>query len=258
MRENALRTIWSRGDCVLNGWLAIPNSFSAEIMANLPWDSVCIDMQHGLIGYETAVLMLQAISTTKTTPVVRVPWNDPAIIMKCLDAGAYGVICPMINTRSDAESFVQACRYPPAGYRSSGPVRAAIYGGSDYRAKANETIVTFAMIETAQALSNLDEILSTPSLDAVYIGPSDLGISLGVGGGLVPKSPEVIKAINDILAACKRHQVKAGIHCGSADNAKAMIAKGFDFVAVLNDVRFLTQAAENMIAEIRTRTAIAG
>jgi 4-hydroxy-2-oxoheptanedioate aldolase len=257
MRESALRTIWSRGNCVLSGWLAIPNSFSAEIMANLGWDSLCIDMQHGMTGYETAIPMLQAISTTNVTPIVRVPWNDPAVIMKCLDAGAYGVICPMINTRSDAERFVQACHYPPAGYRSSGPIRAAIYGGKDYRKKANETVVTFAMIETAQAVSNLDDILSTPGLDAVYIGPVDLALSLGVDGGLVPTSPEVVKAIDGILVGCKRHQIKAGIHCGSANNAKAMMAKGFDFVAVLNDAKLLTEAASSLIAAIRTDAAAA-
>jgi 4-hydroxy-2-oxoheptanedioate aldolase len=257
MKESAIKTIWNRGNCVLNGWLSMANSFSAEVMANLGWDSLCIDIQHGMMGYETAVLMLQAISTTKVTPIVRVPWNDPAIIMKCLDAGAYGVICPMINTREDAEHFVQACHYPPLGYRSSGPTRAAIYGGKDYRSKANETIVTFAMIETAQALSNLDDILSTPGLDAVYIGPSDLALSLGVSGGLVPTSSAVINAIDKILTACKRHQIRAGVHCGSADNAKDMMAKGFDFVTVLTDLMILSEATASLIAAVKTGTAAA-
>lgn len=257
MRENAIRTMWSRGNCVVNGWLAIPNSFSAEIMANLGWDSLCIDIQHGLMGYETAVLMLQAISTTNITPIVRVPWNDPAIIMKCLDAGAYGVICPMVNTRAEAERFVQACHYPPAGYRSSGPIRASIYGGKDYHAKANETVVTFAMIETAQALSNLDDILSTPGLDAIYIGPNDLALSLGVSGGLVPTSPEVVKAISEILGACKKRHIKAGIHCGSVDNVIEMRSKGFDFVSILSDADILSQAVETLVSAIRTRTAAA-
>lgn len=144
MRENTIKTIWNRGDCVLNGWLSIPNSFTAEMMANAGWDSICIDTQHGLIGYETAVHMLQAISTTPVTPIIRVVWNEPGTIMKWLDAGAYGIVCPMVNTRADAERFVEACRYPPAGYRSSGPIRAAIYGGKDHREKANETVVTFA------------------------------------------------------------------------------------------------------------------
>ena len=115
--------------------------------------------------------MLQGICTTEVTPIARVPWNDPALIMKMLDAGAYGIICPMINTRAEAERFVGACRYAPVGYRSSGPIRAALWAGDDYHAKANDTVLTFAMIETAEAVRNLDEILTTPGLDAVYIGP---------------------------------------------------------------------------------------
>ena len=255
MRENAIKTIWNRGDCVLNGWLSIPNSFTAEIMATSGFDSICIDIQHGLMGYETAVHMLQGISTTSVTPIIRVPWNDPAIIMKSLDAGAYGIVCPMVNTRPDAERFVQACRYPPAGYRSSGPIRAAIYGGKDYRTKANETIVTFAMIETAEAIANLNDILATPTLDAVYVGPSDLALSLGVSGGLVPSSPEVVKAIEVILAACKKQGIKAGIHCGSVDNAMEMKTKGFDFVTLMSDARLLTYGIETHISAMKKRMA---
>jgi len=258
MRENQLRTIWNRGGCVLNGWLAIPNAFSAELMANAGWDSLCIDIQHGMMDYQTAVYMMQAISTTSVTPLVRVPWNDPGIIMKCLDAGAYAVICPMINNRSDAERFVQACRYPPAGYRSSGPTRAAIYGGPDYVAKANETVVTFAMIETADGLANLDDILSTPNLDAIYIGPNDLALALGVSGGLDPTHAKTIAAIDQILASCKRHRIKAGIHTGSAGNAKAMIAKGFDFVTVLSEARILTQAVQALVTDIKAAAASSG
>jgi 4-hydroxy-2-oxoheptanedioate aldolase len=184
-----------------------------------------------------------------------VPWNDPGIIMKCLDAGSYGVICPMINNRGDAERFVQACRYPPAGYRSSGPTRAVYYGGSDYVAKSNETIVTFAMIETADGLKNLDDILSTPGLDAVYIGPNDLALALGVSGGLDPTHNKTIEAISQILAACKKHKIKAGIHTGGVANARAMIAKGFDFVTVLSEARIMAQAMQTMVKEIKSGAA---
>jgi len=186
MRENKLRTIWKQGGCVINGWLSVPSSFSAEVMAHTGWDSLCIDTQHGMIDFQTAFSMMQAISTTGVTPIVRVPWNEPAAIMKCLDAGAFGVICPMINTRADAERLVATCRYPPAGFRSCGPTRAALYGGGDYQAKANETIVVFAMIETAEAVANLDSILSTPGLDAIFIGPNDLAISMGLPNSLDP------------------------------------------------------------------------
>lgn len=257
MRANNLRTIWARKGCVLNGWLAIPSSFSAEVMANLGWDSLCIDLQHGLIDYQVAVSMMQAISTTNVTPLVRVPWNDPAIIMKCLDAGAYGIICPMINSRADAERLVGACRYPPAGYRSSGPIRAVLYGGSDYQDKANETIVAFAMIETAEGLANLEEIASTPGLDAIFIGPADLALSIGAKGVLDPTDPKVVGEIGKILAACRRHGIKAGIFTASAAYAKAMIDKGFDFVNVASDGRFLAQGARTVIEEMKKPSAAA-
>jgi 4-hydroxy-2-oxoheptanedioate aldolase len=258
MRANNLRTVWEKGSAVINGWLGIPNSFSAEVMATLGWDTLVIDLQHGLIDYQTAVVMMQAISTTSVTPLVRVPWNDPAIVMKCLDAGAYGVICPMINDRKEAERFVGACRYPPKGYRSSGPIRGLIYGGSDYQTKADETIVTLAMIETADGVKNLDEICTTPTLDGVYIGPNDLSLTHGGKGGLDQTDPKIVALIDRILAASKRHGVKAGIHTGSVAYAKAMIAKGFDLVTVLSDNRILAQFGKEVVAEMRGTGAKAG
>ena len=156
MRENALKNLMSKDLPALNGWLCLPASFSAEVMAAQGWDSLTIDLQHGLIDYQVAVGMLQAISGGRATPLVRIPWLDPAIIMKVLDAGAYGVICPMINSAEETERFVAACRYPPAGIRSFGPLRARVYAGSDYFKEANRTILAIAMIETRSALEQLD------------------------------------------------------------------------------------------------------
>jgi 4-hydroxy-2-oxoheptanedioate aldolase len=257
MRENKLRTIWEQGGCVVTGWLTVPSSFCAEVMAHTGWDSLCVDVQHGMVDFQTALAMMQGISTTSVTPIVRVPWNEPGIIMKCLDAGAMGVICPMINTRAEAERLIGACRYPPVGFRSCGPTRAALYGGSDYQAKANETIAIFAMIETAEALANVDDIVTTPGLDAVFIGPNDLAISLGVSNSLDPTESKVVVAIDKILAACKRHGVKAGIHTDSGANAKVMIAKGFDFVSILSDARILQQAATALVTDVKTAAAVA-
>ena len=156
------------------GWLSVSHGFTAEVMARQGFDTLCVDMQHGTTDMNDVWPMLQAISQTDTVPVVRVPWNDPATIMKALDLGAYGIIVPLINTAEDAAKAVAACRYPPVGMRSSGPVRAVHYGGADYVAKANDEIVIMAMIETKEGLANLDAICATPGLDAVYIGPSDL------------------------------------------------------------------------------------
>src|SRR5262245_19458232 len=221
MRENRIRTIWKEGGAVVNGWLAIPTVFSAETMAHQGWDSLTIDLQHGVVDYQAAVATLRAISSPPTVPVVRVPWLEPGILMKMLDAGAYGVICPMVNTREDAQRLVAYTHYAPRGTRSFGPIRALLYGGADYPQHANDTIVTFAMIETAQALDNLDSILSVEGLDAVYIGPSDLSLALGCRPVFDDVDPPVKQAIEHILARAKAHNVRAGVHNGVPDIAKA-------------------------------------
>ena len=255
MRENRLRTIWKSGGAVVNGWLAIPNGFSAETMAHQGWDSLTIDLQHGVIDYSGMVPMLQAISTTHTVPVVRVPWLEPGILMKTLDAGAYGVICPMVNTREDAQKLVAYTHYAPRGTRSFGPVRALLYSGADYAEHANDTIVTFAMIETAKALDNLDAILSVEGLDAIYIGPSDLSLALGCRPVFDEVDPKAAEAIDHILARAKAHGVVAGIHNGTPEAALKRIAKGFQFVTIASDARLMAAGAQQVIGKMRAGQA---
>ena len=251
VRENRIRTIWAQGGAVINGWLGIPSSVSAENMAQAGWDSLTVDLQHGLVDYPTAVTMFQAITTTPTMPLARVPWLEPGIIMKLLDAGAFGIVCPMINTRAECEAFVGACRYAPRGYRSFGPVRATWYAGADYWQHANDHVITMAMIETRKALDNLDEILSVPGLDALYIGPADLGLSLGSAPAAIPTDAVVLDAIKAVLAAARRHGVRPGIHTGSTDMAKQMIALGFQFVTLQADNAFLANAARAAVGAMR-------
>jgi 4-hydroxy-2-oxoheptanedioate aldolase len=251
MRANRMREIWQAGGAVVNGWCSIPTSFGAEIMAHLGWDSLVVDLQHGVIDYQMMVTMLQGISTTNVVPLVRVPWNEPAAIMKALDAGAYGIICPMVNSRAECEAFVGACRYAPRGYRSSGPVRATLYGGPDYHAKADDVVVTMAMIETKQALDNIDAIASTPELDALYVGPSDLSLSLGYGAGQDREEEFMAVALRKVLDAAKKHGIKACMHTGGTAYAKRMIAMGFDFVTVMNDMRLLMAAGQQAMKEMR-------
>ena len=258
MRENTLKTIWARGEAVVNGWLSIPSAFSAEVMAHQGFDAITVDMQHGVVDYQVAVTMLQALSTTPVMPLARVPWNDPARLMKILDAGAYGVICPMINTREEAEALVQACKYPPRGYRSWGPVRASIYAGGDYGDHANDDIVVMPMIETALALKNLDDILSVPGIDAVYVGPSDLSLALGCKPRLDQTDAPVVEAQRKILEACKRHGVVAGIHNATAAYSLKMIAEGYQFVTLASDGRFLAMKAAEEVAAVRKSGVQAG
>jgi 4-hydroxy-2-oxoheptanedioate aldolase len=252
MRENRLRTLWTSGGAAINGWLAIPNAFSAETMAHQGWDTLTIDMQHGVVDYAAMVTMLQAISTTPTVPLVRVPWLDPALLMKTLDAGAYGVICPMVNTRDDAQKLVAYTHYAPRGTRSYGPIRALLYGGPDYLQHADDTVVVFAMIETAQALDDLDAILSVEGLDAVYIGPADLSISLGCKPAFDELEPVAAQAVDHILARARAHGVVAAIHNGSPEAALGRIAKGFRLVTIASDARLLAAGSQDILKKMRS------
>ena len=251
MRENRVRSIWGSGGVVLNGWLHVPSSYAVEVMAHAGWDALTIDLQHGPSDMGSVVPMLQAISTTDAVPFARVNWNDPGTIMKLLDAGCYGIICPMIEGREDAEAFVGACRYPPEGYRSYGPFRASLYGGPDYAANANQTVVTMAMIETAQALDDLDGILGVPGLDGVFVGPSDLGQALGHGPGMDREEPEMVEAIGRVVGAAREKGLAAGIFTGTTEYAARMIAEGFNFVNVSTDVRFMADGASAAASTLR-------
>ena len=251
MRTNVLRALWSAGGAALNGWLAIPSSFSAEVMGHQGWDTLTIDMQHGLIDESALVPMLQALQSTPAMPVVRVPWLAPAPIMKALDAGAQAIICPMVNTADDARKLVQYTRYAPQGGRSFGPVRAGLVHGADYASAANANLVVFAMIETAQALDNLDAICAVEGIDAVYIGPSDLSLSMGCKPVFDDVDPPVAQAIEHILARAHAHQLKAGVHNGRTDVARARIAKGFDFVTVGSDARILIAGSQQIVKEMK-------
>ena len=255
MRENRIRTLWRAGGAAVNGWLAIPNHFSAETMAHQGWDSLTIDMQHGVVDYQAALGMLTAIATTQVMPVVRVPWLDPGIIMKMLDAGAYGIICPMVNSREDAQKLVAATRYPPLGSRSFGPIRALLYAGADYGKQANESVIAFAMIETQQALDNLDQILSVQGLDAVYLGPADLSLALGCTPKFDQDEKPVLEAIDHILDRARAHGIAAGIHNATPDYALRMIQKGFQFVTVGSDARFMAAGAQQAISKMRAGAA---
>jgi 4-hydroxy-2-oxoheptanedioate aldolase len=251
VRPNTLRAIWARGEAAVNGWLSIPSAFSAEVMAHQGFDSLTVDMQHGVVDYQVAVTMLQAISTTPVMPLARVPWNDPARLMKILDAGAYGVICPMINTREQAEALVAACKYPPRGYRSWGPVRASIYAGTDYGDHANQDLIVMPMIETAEALKNLDAILTVPGVDAIYVGPADLSLALGCKPRLDQTDAPVVEAQQRIVEACKHHKVVAGIHCGVAAYALKMIEIGYQFVTLASESRHMAAKAAEEVNAVR-------
>ncbi len=252
MRENRLRTRWAEHEAALGGWLTVPSGVSAEILGHAGFDWLCVDMQHGLIDYAQMVQMLQAISYTDVTPVVRVPWNEPGIIGKCLDAGALAIVVPMVNTRAEAEAAVRACRYAPDGARSYGPLRANYWAGANYFAEANRQVCCIVMVETAAAVEAVEDIVSVDGVDAVYIGPADLSVTLG----LLPAPDHVEEvftaALARIVAACRRHGVAPGI-AGNPTTAPKRIEEGFAMVEVASDAGLLAQGAASALSLLRLR-----
>ena len=243
MRPNRIRQLWAAGKPALNCWITLPGTLAAEMLAHQGWDSLTVDLQHGGSDFVSMCAMFAAISTTDTVPLMRVDWNTPGDVMRALDAGAYGVICPNVESVEECQRFVGACRYPPQGYRSFGPKRGLLYGGPDYVHHANETLLAIIQIETLKGLERVDEIAQIPGLDMLYVGPSDLGLALGREARQNQTDPVVMEAIDHILAAAKRAGLHAGMHCTGADYAREMIAKGFDFVTVTSDENLLARGA---------------
>ena len=251
MRENTSLAAWQRDEQTIGLWLSLANAYSAEAMSQLGFDWICVDMQHGLIDYTDLVNMLPAISTSDATPLVRVPWNEPYEIMKALDAGAYGVIVPMVNNREEAQQAVMACRYPPLGNRSFGPIRGALYGGRGYAAEANDQIACIAMIETAEGIAHADDIMSTPGLNGVYIGPTDLALSLGLPAMGDQPQEEHLVVVKELLGKCKAHKIAAGIHTSSLEYAQKYLALGFNFVTLGTESGHMTKNASMELAAAR-------
>jgi 4-hydroxy-2-oxoheptanedioate aldolase len=241
LRTNTVKEKWRRGEITYGAWLTIPSAYSAETIAHAGYDWVCVDMQHGAIDYQVAVTMLTAISTSDPMPFIRVPWNEPGIIGKVLDAGAMGVIIPMTNTVDEVRAAVAACRYPPEGTRSYGPGRVTLYAGGDYFAHANEEIAVIPMIETKEALADLDAILSVPGVDAVYFGPADMAISLGLPPGLDNSGPWE-DARQRVAAACHEHGVIPGIHA-SAALASKHAAAGYRMITITHELGVMAAGA---------------
>ena len=247
---NPLKEAWKAGRKTVNGWLAIPSGFSAEVMAQLGYDSLTVDLQHGLQDYMSAVACFQGMHGRGPVPMARIPWNEPGIIGKLLDAGAQGLICPMVNSAQEAADFVTACRYPPLGRRSNGPIRAGLYGepGSYFRT-ANDDILCLPMVETKEALENIDAILSVEGVDGIYVGPTDLGNSLGIFPPVMDREePEILRIYAMLVERCAAHGRFAGIHCNSGAYVKRMHAMGFSFATMGTD-------AINMAVGVRAQFA---
>ena len=245
MRPNPWLDAIRSDQLALGGWLSNPSTINAEIMGATGFEYVAIDTQHGAIDYQAMLPMLQVLSIGTSTPIVRVPSCDYGDIGKALDAGARAVIVPMVNDRATCEAALSYTRYAPAGVRSYGPTRAVLVEGADYFEHSADQISLIPMIETVEAMRNIDDILAVPGVEAIYVGPNDLSISLG----LPPDNndPRLDEAMVEIVAACRRHGVAPGVHASAALCAKRA-EQGFTMITVSADIGALRkQVNEDLI-----------
>lgn len=252
MRLNQVKALWKSGSPAIAGWLTSADTYGAEIAANAGFDALVLDMQHGMgIGPDRAALWLQAVSASSVTPFVRVPWNRPEYIQWVLDAGALGVIVPLINTRDEASRAGQACRYPPVGYRSAGPNRARLYSGSDYEMSANAEVACLVMVEHIDTVGRIDELCEAPGIDGFYIGPADLALSMGVPPRAYQNDTSHAQACQRVLDAARARGLVAGVHCASPEEAARRFAQGFQLCPVFNDANALQRGAADSLAALK-------
>ncbi len=250
MRANKLRQRWAQGEAASCLWIDIGWPVSVEALARLPYDSFTLDLQHSLIDRGTAVQVLQALSLGGGAPLVRVSQNDPAEIGFVLDAGAYGVICPQIETAEDCKRFVDACRYAPQGRRSWGPTRGLMYGGADYFKGYKDTVVTIALIETVKGVENMRAIAATPGLDMLYVGPNDLTIDYGGEPTYIANDPRVLNAMALSIELAREHAIFSGTYAGSVEVARAAVSKGYNLVSVGYAAKIMVKAAGELLGQV--------
>ena len=230
MKTNHVRARLKRGEPSVGTWLVLPNLMSTQLMARVGFDWLTVELEHSPTNFETASQMFATIAAAGVAPLCRVPWNTGENIKRVLDTGAWGVIVPMVSNRAEAERAVAACRYPPKGMRSNGPNRVLLYAGADYQKHANDEVACIVMVETTEGIEKIDEITATPGVDAVYIGPTDLALALGLPPVMDNDEPKHVATVNRILDACKRHKIVPGIHTASSKFTQRYLDQGFQMV----------------------------
>jgi 4-hydroxy-2-oxoheptanedioate aldolase len=251
MGSDPVRARWSAGETAFAAWLTLESSAAAAAVASAGFDAVVVDLQHGRATLADLPGLSAALEASPAVPFVRPAWNDPADLMRSLDHGFHGVICPMVGSRLEAEAFVAACRYPPLGTRSYGPIHGAFGRGRDQTRAAETATILFAMIETAEGLANLDEIASTPGLDGLFVGPADLSLGMELDTFADLTDPALLAALDSVIAVALDHDLAPGIHAPSPANGAAMARRGFRFVSCAVDEDLLRDAAEVALRDTR-------
>jgi 4-hydroxy-2-oxoheptanedioate aldolase len=256
MPTERLSETWARGEPAFNAWLVLGDPAGGAALAGAGFDAVTLDLQHGSASLDVAGDVFAAIENAGAAPLVRTRWNDPAEIMRALDLGARGIVCPMIGSRAEAEALVAVCRYPPQGIRSFGPVRGALGAGSEHVRRSNRSTLAFAMIETADGLANVEDVAATPGLDGLYVGPTDLSLGLGLPSLGDLEDPTLLEALDAVVSAAHAHGIVPGVHAPSPERAARMVERGFRFVCPAVDADLLRSGGESALAT--TRAMISG
>lgn len=249
MKLNTVKQRLAEGKPAIGTWLSLCSPIAAEYMAHMPWDWLVVDTEHSPVGFETTVQCFQAICTTGVMPMARVAWNDPQLIKRLLDAGAMGLVVPMVNSAEEARQAVAAMKYPPAGYRSLGGGRCMVYG-DDYFSWANDQIACIVQIEHIEAVRRAEEILSVEGVDACFIGPNDLAGSMGLKPDIMVSDPRHEEAVQQVLRAAKKVGTPAGIHVITPQQVNTRVEQGFQFIAMANEAGFMRQAARESLRQI--------
>ena len=251
MDPDPVRARWAAGETAFAAWLSLESPAAAAAVASAGFDAVVVDLQHGHATLADLPGMSATLQSPPAVPFVRSAGNHPADLMRSLDLGFRGVICPMVGSRAEAEALVAACRYPPAGTRSYGPISGAFGRGRDQTRAAEEATLLFAMIETAEGFANLDEIAATPGLDGLFVGPADLSLGMGLDTFADLTDPALLDALDSVIAAAVGNDLVPGIHAPSPPDAAAMARRGFRFVSCAVDEDLLRDAAGAALRDTR-------
>ena len=249
MKVNTVKEKLAAGRPAIGTWLSLCSPLAADYMAHMGLDWLVVDTEHSPVGFETTVQCFQAIATTDTIPMARVAWNDPMLIKRLLDAGALGLVVPMVNFPEEAQKAVAAMKYPPQGIRSLGGGRCLNYG-EDYFTWANDQIACIVQIEHIDAVLRAEEILSVEGVDACFIGPNDLAGSMGLKPDMNVSHPRHEEAVQQVLRAARKVGTPAGIHVPTAEHVNRRLEQGFQFIALANDARFMRAAASEALRQI--------
>ncbi len=251
MKENIVMRKLKEGKSTLGSWICLNSPLIANVMAEAGFEWLTIDTEHGVMDYREMVEMIRAILSTQTVPIVRVAWNDPSLIKRALDAGAMGIIIPMVMSAEEAIKSVEAVRFPPKGKRSVVGVAAEILHGSDYIELANEQILLAVQIEHIDAVACADEICAVEGVDVIFIGPYDLAASMGLLGTEFKQNFNWKSAVQKVLDSARKAKKAAGIHAQTVEEAISYIRQGFQFVALGSDIQFLRFAVDLIASALR-------